>query len=280
MMPRVMSGRARSVARAGRLGVERARFVLWARRLDAALRRAGGRLALDAPHGAHFYELPSIEVHPYGGRGGTLTLRFGRHVRLGRGLILDVWAATDNVFTLGDAATFRAGTRVQLHGGTVSVGARTTIRDYCFLDASRGGAILIGSDVEIGQQVAVHAVDRVQLGDRSAAGERVSIFDSDHRHDGSDVKAPDQALAVTPVVIGENTFLGANALVLRGVTMGPNSLLAAGSLVRAGEYPGGFLYAGTPLRAVRPLGQVPGAADREVLAESPTRGLRRPVVQD
>jgi acetyltransferase-like isoleucine patch superfamily enzyme len=264
MMRRVMSGRARSAARAARLGVERARFVLWARRLNAALARAGGRLVLEAPHGAHFYELPCIEVHPYGNRAGTLTLRLGRHVRLGRGLILDVWAGTDNVLALGDGATFRAGTRVQLHGGAISVGAHTTIRDYCFLDASKGGAILIGDDVEIGQQVAMHAVELVQLGDKVAAGERVSIFDSDHRHDGSDVKAPDQAIAVTPVVVGSNTFLGASSLLLRGVTMGPNGMLAAGSVVRAGEYPGGFLYAGSPLRAVRPLGKVPGAADRDV----------------
>jgi acetyltransferase-like isoleucine patch superfamily enzyme len=264
MMRRVMSGRARSAARAARLHIERARFVLWARRLDAALSRAGGRLVVEAPHGAHFYELPCIEVHPYGERPGTLTLRFGRHVRLGRGLILDVWAATDNVLALGDGATFRAGTRVQLHGGTVSIGSHTTIRDYCFLDASKGGKILIGSDVEIGQQVAVHAVARVELGDRVAAGERVSIFDSDHRHDGSDVKAPDQAIAVTPVVVGANTFLGASSLLLRGVTMGPNGMLAAGSLMRAGEYPGGYLYAGSPPRAVRPLGKVPGAADRDV----------------
>jgi acetyltransferase-like isoleucine patch superfamily enzyme len=259
-----MLGRARSAARTARLGAERARFELWARRLDAALRRAGGRLALEAPHGAHFYELPCIEIHPYGAGGGTLTLRFGEHVRLGRGLILDVWAADENVFELGDGATFRAGTRVQLHGGTVRVGAHSTIRDYCFLDASKGGAILIGRDVEIGQQVAFHAVEHVQLADKVAVGERVSIFDSDHRHDGTDVKAPDQAIAVTPVVIECNTFLGANSLVLRGVTMGPNGMLAAGSLVRAGDYPGGFLYAGTPLRAVRPLGKVPGAADRDV----------------
>jgi carbonic anhydrase/acetyltransferase-like protein (isoleucine patch superfamily) len=257
-------GRARSAARAARLGVERARFAAWARRLDAALRRAGGRLALDAPHGAHFYELPHIEVHPYGGRAGTLTLRVGRHARLGRGLILDVWAAADNVLELGDAATFRAGTRVQLHGGKVSIGARTTIRDYCFLDASQDGSILIGDDVEIGQQVAVHAVDRVRLGDRVAAGERVSVFDSDHRHDGSDVKAPDQAIAVTPVDIGPNTFLGAGTFVLRGVRMGANAMVAAGALVRAGDYEGGFLYAGSPLRAVRPLGAVPGSADRDV----------------
>lgn len=255
-------GRARSAAHAARLGAERARFAVWTRRLDAALRRAGGRLVLDAPHGAHFYELPRIEIHPYGGRAGALTLRLGRHVRLGRELILDVWAAADNALELGDVATFRAGTRVQLHGGCVSIGARTTIRDHCFLDASRGGAIVIGSDVEIGGQVAIHAVERVRLGDRAAAGERVSLFDSDHRHDGSDVKSPDQPLAVTPVEIGPNTFVGAGTIVLRGATIGANAMVAAGSLVRAGEYAGGFLYAGSPLRAVRPLGAVAGAAER------------------
>ena len=255
----VTGGRVRTAARTGRLAVERARFELWARRLDARLRRAGGRLALDAPHGAHFYELPAVEVHPYGGSAGTLTLRLGCHVQLGRGLILDVWAAADNVLELGDRVTFRAGTRVQLRGGAVRIGSDSTIRDYCLLDAMHGGEIVLGERVQFGAQVALHALERVQLGDDAAAGERVSIFDSDHRHDGSATTNYAQPLAIAPVIIGANTFLGANSLVLRGVRMGPNGMVGGASLVRGGEYPGGFLYAGSPAREVRPLGPELGA---------------------
>ena len=46
---RVNTSALRSAARAARLRTERARFELWARRLDARLRRAGGRLDLRGP---------------------------------------------------------------------------------------------------------------------------------------------------------------------------------------------------------------------------------------
>ncbi|MDP2712084.1 MAG: acyltransferase [Solirubrobacteraceae bacterium] len=253
----------RSTARALRLRGERARFELWARRLDARLRRAGGRLKLDAPHGAHFYELPAVEVHPYGGKAGTLTIRLGEHVQLGRGQILDVWAAADNTLALGDRVTFRAGTRIQLRGGSVRIGEDSTIRDYCLLDAMDGGEIVLGARVQFGAQVALHALQRVQLGDDAAAGERVSIFDSDHRHDGSSTTNYEQPVAIAPVVIGANTFLGANSLLLRGVRMGPNGMLGGSSLVRGGEYPGGVLYAGSPAREIRPLAPDLGARPAE-----------------
>ena len=242
----------RSAARAARLGVERARFELWARRFDAALRRAGGRLELDAPHGAHFYELPRLEIHPYGEGNGTLTLHIGAHAMLGRGLILEVWARATNTVEIGERATFRAGVRVQMRGGAVRLGADARIRDYSLLEAS-GGDIVLGESVQFGAQVCLHATGRITLGDHVTVGERTSMFDSDHRHDGSDAPVVDQPVAVTPIEIGANTFIGANSLVLRGASVGPNCMFAGASIVRGGAYEGGFLYAGSPPKPVRPL---------------------------
>ncbi|HEX8157664.1 MAG TPA: acyltransferase [Solirubrobacteraceae bacterium] len=253
--------RIRANARTLRLGAERARFDLWARRLDARLRRAGGRLVVEAPFGAHFYELPLVEVHPYGGQAGTLTIRLGRHAHLGRGLILEIWAQSENVLELGDQAAFRAGERLQLRGGAIRLGRDATIRDYGLLDVMRGGEIVLGEHVQFGSQVALHAVARVQCGDHVTVGERTSMFDSDHRHDGSAVPVVDQPVAVSPVTIGANTFIGTNSLVLRGASIGPNCIVAGASVVRAGEYPAGFLYAGAPLRAIRPLGDADAQSD-------------------
>ncbi len=251
-----------------RLSAERARFELWARRLDFALRRAGGRLELDAAHGAHFYELPSLEIHPYGPGTGTLTLRLGRDVMLGRGLILEVWAGAVNVIELGDRATLRAGVRVQMRGGAVRLGDDARIRDYSLLEAS-GGEIVLGRSVQFGAGVCLHATERVALGDHVTVGERTSMFDSDHRHDGSDAPVVDQPVAVSAIEIASNTFVGANSIVLRGARVGENCMFAAASVVRGGDYPGGFLYAGTPARAVRPLRRdepAPVAPERELRA--------------
>jgi acetyltransferase-like isoleucine patch superfamily enzyme len=250
----VSAGGIRSTARSLRLGAERARFEVWARRLDARLRRAGGRLVLEAPHGAHFYELPAVEVHPYGDAAGSLTLRIGRDVHLGRGLILEIWAAAPTVIELGDEVSLQAGTRLRVRGGagTIRIGARTHIRDYVFLDAT--GEIAIGRSVQIGAQVALHAAERVQIGDDVTIGERTSFFDSDHQHDGGDEPVLDQPRAIGPIAVGANTFIGANSLVLRDVEIGRRTIVAGGSVVRAGTYEGGHLYAGSPLTAVRPLG--------------------------
>ncbi|MGH2918863.1 MAG: acyltransferase [Solirubrobacteraceae bacterium] len=245
------AGPLRSTARSLRLGAERARFELWARRLDMRLRRAGGRLVLEAPHGAHFYDLPRVEVLPYGDGAGALILRLGRDVHLGRGLILEIWAASPALIELGDEVVFQAGTRVRVRGGSVRIGARTRIRDYGFLDAT--GEILVGAAGHIGAQVALHAAERIELGDDVTVGERTSLFDSDHQHDGGADPVMDQPRAIAPIAIGANTFIGANSLVLRDVRIGPRTIVAGGSVVRAGEYEGGHLYAGSPLRAVRPL---------------------------
>jgi acetyltransferase-like isoleucine patch superfamily enzyme len=247
----VSAGPIRSTARSLRLGAERARFELWARRLDLRLRRAGGRLVLDAPHGAHFYELPHVEVLPYGHQAGTLTLRIGRDVHLGRGLILEVWAAAPTLIELGDEVVFQAGTRLRVWGGSIRIGPRSRIRDYCFLDAN--GELVVGAVAHIGTQVALHAAERVELGDDVTIGERTSFFDSDHQHDGSDEPVIDQPRAIGPICVGDNTFVGANSLVLRDAHIGPRAIVAGGSVVRAGEYAGGHLYAGSPLEAVRPL---------------------------
>ena len=103
----------------------------------------------------------------------------------------------------------------------MKIGNDSTIRDYCLLDAMDGGVISLGQRVQFGAQVALHALELVEMGDDSAAGERVSIFDSDHRHDGGDMTNYAQPVAIAPVIIRTNTFLGANSLLLRGVRMGP-----------------------------------------------------------
>ena len=172
-------------------------------------------------------------------------------MQLGRGLILELWGGADNVLELADRATFKAGTRVHLRGGALRLGADTTIRDACYFDASQGGEIVLGSRVQFGSWVALHAVELVQLGDNCAAGERVSIFDSDHRHDGSDVASYDQPLAISPVDHRREHVPRANAFLLRGVRIGASAMVAAAALMRPGEYPGGHLYAGAPARAIR-----------------------------
>lgn len=244
----------RPPVRKAALAAQRGRFAVWARRLDWALRRAGGRLELHAPHGAHFYALPAVEILPEGGPGGVLALRLGRDVKLGRLLTLEVHAGARNVLELEDRATFQTACRVQLHGGRIARVAGVQARDFVQLKCRNGGELRVGEFAVLSRDAILHASERVDLGPHVGLGERSSIIDSDHTLDGSDEPFLHRPLRTAPIVVGRNAAISANCVLLRGVHLGANAALAAGSVARAGELQAGWMHAGAPARPVRALG--------------------------
>jgi acetyltransferase-like isoleucine patch superfamily enzyme len=93
----------------------------------------------------------------------------------------------------------------------------------------------------------------VAIGARCGIGERTSIIDSDHTHDGSDGFALDATLRTGPIALGDNVLVSANCVLLRGATLGANAVVGAGAVVRGGDYPGRSLVAGSPAEVVREL---------------------------
>ena len=238
----------RAAARAAR---RRARFEAWAARLRVELARKGARLSLEAPHGADFDDPPLVKVRWAPPGGGTLTLRLGAHVHLGRHTVLDVAPEADARLEIADEVVFQQGARVWLRGGAIALGHRAQVRDYALLKSD--GDLRIGARVLVGHSSVLQCTGRIEVGDDCALGERVSILDSDHGADGTDAPALDRPLRVTPVSVASNVLLSAGAVVLRGARIGPNSVVAANSVVRAGEHPAGVLLAGAPAQRVRDL---------------------------
>jgi len=244
--------RARAGARAARAGVRRARFAAWAARLRVELARNGGRLALDAPHGARFDGAPLIKASHHGGAGGTFTLRLGRDVDLGRHTVLQVWAGGDSVLEVGDGTTLGQGSRLVLRNGAIRLGPRVQVRDVVLLKSD--GELRAGEWVIFGHAAVVAASREVVLGDRVGLGERVSIIDSDHGADGTDAFYLRRPLRVTPVRLESNVLVGANAVILRGANIGSNAVVAAGAVVAGGEHPAGWLIGGVPARPLKAVG--------------------------
>jgi acetyltransferase-like isoleucine patch superfamily enzyme len=229
----------------------RARFAVWTAWLRLQLRRRGARLLLDAPHGARIEGWPHVDVQARGSGEAILTLRIGRGVSLGRALHLDMWAAGTNRLELGDGVTFLHGVRIQLRGGSVALGAHTHVRDGAVLKSE--GELRVGEAVLISFADVLACTERIAIGDRCGLGERVSITDSDHTHDGSDSHWQRQPLRVTPVRLGRNVLVSANAVVLRGTLIGDNAVVGAGAVVAGGEHPGGWLYTGVPAKPAKRL---------------------------
>ena len=236
----------------------RLRFHLWVLRTRRSLARHGCSLEIVAPYGLAFDTAPVIELtrRHLGDtgteRGGSLRLELAHDVDLGRATIIEVLPGSSSVLRLDAGVRCFSGVRFALLGGAIHIGAGTSLRDGVMLKSS--GRLTIGAFGIVNNVTVVHCAGAIELGEHPQVAERVTIIDSDHLADGSDVYTQLQPLAVTPVVIGRNVWLGANAVILRGAVLGANSVVAANSTVRAGEYPAGWLVAGAPAVARRPLG--------------------------
>ena len=239
------------------------RFRRWARRTRRALAREGIAVEIVAPFGATFHSPPVVEAtrQPVGerpaARGGTLRIELGHDVHLGQGTVIEVLPGVDNEVRLGRGVTCFSGVRFVLFGGSIDVGDGTRARDGVTLKSS--GRLTIGAHGFINNFSIVHCAREVVLGEHPQVAERVTIIDSDHVADGSDVHTQLQPIVVKPVHIGRNVWVGANAVILRGAVLEPNSVVAANSTVRSGTYPAGWLIAGSPAVATRALGP---SADR------------------
>lgn len=247
---------ARMLNPVGRLAA-RVRFRLWALRTRIWLARAGCTLELIAPAGARFYTPPAVRptLHlPSGavasGR-GHLRIELGEGVHFGSHATIEVVPSAESVLAIGDGVVFGTAVRLALYGGQIRIGAWGTVRDGVMLKAS--GALEVGEHVRISSYTTIHCAGAITLADYAGLAERITLVDSDHPADGSSTPFLQQPLMIEPIGVGRNTFIATNAVLLRGAQVGENSVVAAGSLVRGGDYPPGWLIAGSPAKALKEL---------------------------
>lgn len=233
----------------------RLRLHWWAAGLRARLRRQGVRLELHVGRNVRFAGPPRLDLDLHdAARGGSLVVRIGDNAQIGRDLVLDVRPGGENALELGDGCRLQDHVRLQLRGGAIRLADHVNVRDFCELKSA--GELTLGPSAICGRSVTLHCAKRVALGAFVGLAERVTVTDSDHANDGSDTWFMAQPLHVDPVELGDNAFVATNAVLLRGVRLGANAVVAAGAVVTAGELPAGWLVAGVPARAVKPLAAV------------------------
>ena len=66
-----------------------------------------------------------------------------------------------------------------------------------------------------------------------------------HNFSDSTLRIDEQGVSTTPVVIGDDVWIGANAVVLPGVHIGRHVVVAAGAVVTR-DVPDGCVVAGVP----------------------------------
>lgn len=114
----------------------------------------------------------------------------------------------------------------------------------------QGGHLEIGSSTYINFGCSIAATHFIRIGPHCSIGPYVMMMDNDwhrlepeHRNE----RPPSE-----PIILGENVWLGARVIVLRGVSIGDHSVIGAGSVVNR-DIPPRSLAAGMPAKVIRSL---------------------------
>ncbi len=144
---------------------------------------------------------------------------------------------------IGNHVTFIADTRRNLVGLTNPV----------VLETWGAGEIDIG-DFSGGSSVVISSRQKVIIGRHVLLGGNVRIYDNDFHSADSVMRRSflqDRGnIKSSSVVIGDDVFVGTNAIILKGVTIGDRAIIGAGAVVSC-DVPADEIWAGNPARCLK-----------------------------
>jgi acetyltransferase-like isoleucine patch superfamily enzyme len=137
---------------------------------------------------------------------------------------------------IGPHATLRVGrwawighgSKIRVHEGEVSIGAKTVM----------------------GQECTISAFQHVSIGRECILADRVMLIDFDHGVTEVDRPIRLQGIYKRDVRVGHNVWIGYGACVLRGVTIGDNSVVGTSAVVTR-QVPQNAVVGGVPARVIR-----------------------------
>lgn len=120
------------------------------------------------------------------------------------------------------------------------IGKKFKMRDGAKIRVRKNAELYIGNNVSVSTNNIITCRTSIYIGDDVQFSPGVLVYDHDHdfRHPEG-VKA--ETYQVSPIKIGNNVWIGANSIILRGTEIGDNSVIAAGSIVK-GIVPENSIY--------------------------------------
>ena len=129
------------------------------------------------------------------------------------------------------------------------------IQPCVFNFSATGSELIIGNNVGISGST-ICARQSVTIGNNVLIGSGCLITDSDaHPIDWLDRRKGNYGnTRCSPIIIGDDVFIGARSIILKGVTIGDRSVIGAGSVVTR-DVPSDCIVAGNPAIVIKVLNQ-------------------------
>lgn len=129
------------------------------------------------------------------------------------------------------------------------LGRKSVIESYCCINNAVGD-VTIGNHTRVGIHCTV--IGPVCIGNHVNLAQGITVTALNHNFADSNRIIDEQGISTKPVVIGDDVWIGANAVILPGVTIGRHVVVAAGAVVTK-DVPDYSLVAGVPAKEIKKL---------------------------
>ena len=148
----------------------------------------------------------------------------------------------------GKSTVVRSRARLDvLPSNKFEIGSYSMVEDFSTINNGVGD-VIIGNNTIIGMGNVV--IGPVTIGNSVIFAQNVVVSGLNHRYEDIKVPIRDQTVTTLPIVIEDEVWIGANAVVTAGVTIGKHSVVAAGAVVTKNISPYSIVV-GNPARVVK-----------------------------
>lgn len=129
------------------------------------------------------------------------------------------------------------------------LGKRSVIESYCCINNAVGD-VVIGDHTRIGIHNTI--IGPVCIGNHVNLAQGITVTALNHNFEDTTKRIDEQGISTKPVIIGDDVWIGANAVVLPGVTIGKHCVIAAGAVVTK-DVPDHSVVGGVPAKILKTL---------------------------
>jgi acetyltransferase-like isoleucine patch superfamily enzyme len=129
------------------------------------------------------------------------------------------------------------------------LGRRSVIESFCCINNAVGD-VTIGDHTRIGIHCTI--IGPVCIGHHVNLAQGITVTALNHNFQDAMRRIDEQGVSTRPVVIGDDVWIGANAVILPGVTIGSHAVIAAGAVVTK-DVPSQTVVGGVPARVIREI---------------------------
>ena len=130
-----------------------------------------------------------------------------------------------------------------------SLGDYSVVESYACINNAVGD-VMIGDHTRIGLHNTI--IGPVTIGSHVNLAQGITITALNHNFENSKKRIDEQGVSTSAVVIEDDIWIGANAVILPGVTIGHHSVVAAGAVVTK-DVPPHSLVAGVPAKVIKQI---------------------------